>query len=215
VKAKYVEGGLPEGKIDVKPNFVFPDPGPGSGGGNYALYVGRLSPEKGVETLLDGWSKLQSNLTLKIIGDGPMADQVQAAAHSDPRIEWLGHCESDQVFSAMGQAECLIMPSVCYETFGLSIVEAFAKGTPVVVSKLGAMAELVDDGRTGLLFQPNDPQDLACKVDQLLADRSQRFRDEARNEYERKYTADTNCDSLVQIYNSAIRPQETPQLCTI
>ena len=84
VKEKYVEGGFPAEKIDVKPNFVIPDPGPGSGGGEYFVFAGRLSPEKGLDTLLDAWSKLPSDLNLKIVGDGPMAGQVQRAANSDP-----------------------------------------------------------------------------------------------------------------------------------
>jgi glycosyltransferase involved in cell wall biosynthesis len=215
VKDKYVQGGLPADKIDVKPNFVFPDPGSAAGGGSFGLFVGRLSAEKGIETLLDAWRLRKSDLALKIIGDGPLANKVQAAASADRRIEWLGHCGSQRVFAELGQARCLIMPSICYETFGLSMIEAFAKGTPVIASNLGAMAELVEDDRNGLLFAPGDPHDLAQKVDQLLAESSSRFRDQARNAYQQKYTADKNYDALVQIYEAALGRRETPQLCTV
>jgi glycosyltransferase involved in cell wall biosynthesis len=214
VKDKYVEGGFPTEKIEVKPNFVFPDPGAGSGDGQYFVFAGRLSPEKGLDTLLDAWSQLPPDVHLRIVGDGPMASRVQRAADSDSRIRWLGRVNATEVLTILDQARCLIMPSVCYETFGLTIAEAFAKGTPVIVSNLGAMAELVDDGRTGLLFEPNDSADLARKVQQLLADSTTPFRAQARSEFELNYSADRNYDRLVEIYDRAVSPQPAPQFST-
>ena len=205
-KQKHIEGGLPADKIDVKPNFVNPDPGAGRGQGDYAVFVGRLSEEKGVTTLLRAWSKLSKDVKLKIVGDGPLSDDVRQAAQTDSRIEWLGRRDLAEVCDIVGEATCLVMPSICYETFGRTIVEAYAKGTPVVASRLGAMQELVDDGRTGLLFEAGDPGDLAAKVDALISDleRLPKLRQEARWEYESRYTPGANYEQLLAIYEQAL-----------
>lgn len=211
-RRKFIEGGLPAEKIVVKPNFVAPDPGAGTGRGGYAIFVGRLSAEKGIDTLLAAWSRPEMELPLKIVGDGPLADQVAAAARENPRIEWLGRRPIHAVLPLIGEAACLLMPSVWYETFGRTIIEAYAKGTPVVVSRLGAMEELVDDGRTGRLFAPGDAADLAAKVRQLLADpqRLGRMREAARDEYLDRYTAGPNHDMLMAIYERAMTLHGTP-----
>ena len=205
-KQKHVQGGLPAERIDVKPNFVNPDPGIGSGNGDYAVFVGRLSAEKGIKTMLDGWSRLKRNLKLKIIGAGPLGDDVQRATRSDSRIEWLGRRTFGEVCDIVGDAKCVVIPSVWYETFGRTIIEAYAKGTPVIVSCLGAMRELVAEGRTGLLFEPGNPDDLANKVEQLIADRDKHstFRREARWEYESHYTPELNYQQLMSVYQRAI-----------
>jgi glycosyltransferase involved in cell wall biosynthesis len=205
-RRKFVEGGLPPDRIAVKPNFIDPDPGPGSGRGGYAMFVGRLSQEKGVETLLAAWDRLAGRVPLKIVGDGPLADRVRAACASNPGIQWLGRREPAEVLELLGDATLLVVPSICYETFGRTAIEAYAKGAPVVASRLGALAELVGDGRTGLLFAPGDPEDLAAKVRQLaqsprtLAD----MRCEARRAYADRYTSPRNLDMLLQIYEEAI-----------
>jgi glycosyltransferase involved in cell wall biosynthesis len=216
-KQKHVEGGLPAEKIDVKPNFVNPDPKIGGGNGDYAVFVGRLSPEKGIETLLDGWSHLKRDLNLKIIGDGPLADDVRRAAQEDARIEWLGRREFSEVCDIVGEAQCLVMPSVWYETFGRTIVEAYAKGTPVIASRLGAMQELVAEGRTGLLFDPGDPVNLAATVEQLLSrpDQLPAYRERARQEYESHFTPEANYEQLIGVYERALgadspKPVEEP-----
>lgn len=205
-KQKHIEGGLPADKIDVKPNFVSPDPGVGSGNGDYAVFVGRLSPEKGVGTLLEAWSHLRRDLRLRIVGDGPLADDVRKAAAADRRIEWLGRRDLTEVCDIIGAATCLVMPSVCYETFGRTIVEAYAKGTPVVSSRLGAMQELVDEGRTGTQFEAGNAEDLAAKLEELLRDPSRlpEIREEARWEYEARYTAEANYEQLITIYETAL-----------
>src|SRR5207253_481877 len=156
-------------------------PGAGAGQGGYAIFVGRLSPEKGIETLLSAWQRIAAVLPLKIVGDGPLAEQVRTAAARDPRIEWLGRRTPDEVLDLIGDASCLVMPSIWYETFGRTIIEAYAKGTPVVASRIGALAELVEDGRTGLLFTPGDAADLAVRVQSLALGR---MREEARREYQ-------------------------------
>ncbi len=203
-RRKFVEAGFPEDKVAVKPNFVDPDPGPGLGRGNYAVYVGRLSPEKDIATLLRAWSRLHNDLPLKIIGDGPLAESVKQA-QENCSIEWLGHRPLEEVLSIIGDASMLIMPSIWYETFGRTIVEAFAKGTPVVASNLGVMADLVDSGRTGLHFKAGDPNDLESAVRKMISDPAAlgRMRVAARAEFERKFTAERNYEILLGIYDKA------------
>jgi glycosyltransferase involved in cell wall biosynthesis len=203
---KFIEGGLPAERISVKPNFVQPDPGVGRGAGGYAVFVGRLAPEKGIATLLDAWAQLSQKIPLRIIGDGPLAPLVQQATENNPQIEWLGRRPFDQVTSIVGAATVLVMPSVWYETFGRTVVEAFATGTPVIASRMGAMQELVDEGRTGLLFEPGDSADLAAKVQRLWdrSDEREPMRQAARDAFEQHFTAQANYPRLMEIYREAI-----------
>ncbi|MEO0935291.1 MAG: glycosyltransferase, partial [Cyanobacteria bacterium J06641_2] len=153
-RQKFIAAGFPPEKIVVKPNFINPDPGIGQGKGGYALFVGRLSVEKGLDTLLTAWEHLDKKIPLKIVGDGPLADKVVEAAKRIPEVEWLGRRPMPEVHQLMGEAMFLVFPSKWYETFGRVAVEAFAKGTPVVAANIGAIAELVDSGRTGVHFRP-------------------------------------------------------------
>jgi len=202
---KFITGGLPADKIVVKANFVYPDPGPGGGTGGYGMFVGRLSSEKGVDTLLRAWKTLDDPVRLLIVGDGPMAATVEQAAAKDPRIQWLGPKPMEEVYALLGDALFVVFPSECYETFGRVLIEAFAKGTPVIASRLGAMAEVVDDGRTGLHFEPGDAADLVSKVQRLLVElpARNRMRQATRQEYELKYTAEANYRTLMSIYEEA------------
>ena len=212
-REKFIGAGFPPEKISVKPNFVYPDRGEGDGGGAYAAFVGRLSPEKGIHTLLAAWSWLRADIQLRIVGDGPLASMVDEAAAADPRITWLGACSPEEVQRTLREAACLVMPSTWYETFGLVIIEAFAAGTPVIASRMGSMRELVDHGRTGFLFGPRDDVDLADKVELLFGDRTRLavMRRAAREEYEQRYTADINYRMLMDVYRRVgVRVEEPP-----
>jgi glycosyltransferase involved in cell wall biosynthesis len=205
-RQKFVQGGLPEHKVAVKPNFMFRDPGPGDGQGAYALFVGRLAPEKGIDTLLAAWRNPGITTPLKIVGDGPLAESVRQAAGMDSRIEWLGHHPPDRVLALMGSAACVVLPSLWYEGLPKTIVESFAKGTPVVASNLGSMAELIEDGTTGLLFPPGDAAALSACVQNLAADPQgrRRMRQAARDEFARKFTAEANYELLLGLYNRVL-----------
>jgi glycosyltransferase involved in cell wall biosynthesis len=211
-RRKFVEGGLPAEKTAVKPNFVLPDPGPGEGRGGFALFVGRLSPEKGVGTLLEAWGRLGGRIPLKIVGDGPMAGRVLSAAARRSDVEYLGHKRAEEVRALMKGARALVFPSEWYETFGLVAAEAFAAGTPVVAADIGAVAEIVDDGRTGLRFRPGDAGHLVAQVERVFSGTEEyaRMRREARAEFEAKYTAERNYGMLMGIYESASRRAEVP-----
>jgi glycosyltransferase involved in cell wall biosynthesis len=205
-RQKFLEGGLPAKRIVTKPNFVHPDPGPGEGQGGYAMFVGRLSSEKGVGTLLEAWERLGGRIPLKVVGDGPLAGRMIEASRRPLSIEWLGRRPLEEVYSRMGEASVLIFPSEWYETFGRVAVEAFAKGTPAIAANIGAIAELVDHGRTGLHFRPGDPEDLAVQVGRALDSPAELavMRREARAEFESKYTAEENYRRLIEIYEMAI-----------
>jgi glycosyltransferase involved in cell wall biosynthesis len=203
---KFVEGGIPAEKLAFKTNFLHPAPQPGEGKGGYGVFVGRLSVEKGLGVMLDAWRQLGGKVPLKIVGDGPMRGLVTEAIKEMPEIEWMGRIPLEQVYEVMGNAAFFVFPSEWYETFGRVAIEAFAKGTPVVASNIGAISELIDHQRTGLLFNPSDPTDLAAKINWLLAnpDALSKMRQEVRAEFEAKYTAADNYKRLMEIYESAL-----------
>jgi glycosyltransferase involved in cell wall biosynthesis len=206
---KFVEGGLPANKITVKPNFLSPDPGVGDGAGRYALFVGRLAPEKGIATLLQAWDRLSETLPLKILGDGPLAPLVQEHAAKNNGIEWLGRQTGPEVLRHLQAAACLVMPSEWYECCPKTLIESLAVGTPAVVSRLGAMAEMIDHERTGLHFEPRNANDLAVQVKRIVADapNTAAMREQARAEFEHKYTAAANYEQLMNIYASVVQTQ--------
>lgn len=215
-REKMIEGGLPGDKIMVKNNFV-PDPGVGTGQGDFVLSVGRLSPEKGIGTLLKAWSRPPEGklgqLKLRIVGDGPLADQVRSAAAANPAIVYEGYLQPAQVYDLLGQARLLIVSSEVYEAgFPRTAIEAYAKGTPVLASRLGSM-QAIQDGVTGRLYRPGDPADLIEQAQGLLADESALadMRRAARVAYEAKYTAPQNFKMLQAIYQSAINFAAGPQ----
>lgn len=215
-RAKFTAAGLPPQKIVVKPNFVSKDPGAGSGQGGYALFVGRLSTEKGLLTLLKAWQQLPAQHQLRVVGDGPLAPEVRALASVHPSIQWLGWQNQDQVSALMAEAAVLIFPSIWYEGFPMVLAEAFAAGLPVITSRLGTMAEVVTQGKTGLLFSPGHAEELAAALQWIFAHPQEgaSLRRHVRQEFEEKYTAAVNYRKLLAIYQSACRAlqQRVPAL---
>jgi glycosyltransferase involved in cell wall biosynthesis len=200
---KFIEGGLPAKLIVVKPNFV-DAPAPQALPRRGILFVGRLSVEKGVESLVNA-AALLPVAQLRVVGDGPQAallDGVQG-------ITKLGALSGEAVQHEMNSAVALVIPSIWYENFPRTIVEAFAAGLPVIASRIGALAELVSDGETGLLFEPGNAQDLASKMDWALAHSEQmaEMGRRARAKYEAEFTAEQNYAQLIGIYEDAIRVQ--------
>lgn len=207
-RRKFIEAGLPAEKLLVKPNFVYPDPGPNAGPGEYALFAGRLAGEKGVFTLLEAWRRV-GDLPLKIVGDGPLRAQLRRhiAGHGlADNVELLGYLTPDEVMQTMRGARIAIFPSEWYETFGRVAVEAFACAVPVIASNMGAMAEVVTDGRTGLHFAPGDPEDLAAKVSWAWTHPAEvaAMGRNARQDFETRFTAERNLAMLMDVYRTAI-----------
>ena len=213
-RRKFIEGGLPADRVRVKPNFVHPDPGPGEGNGRYALFVGRLAAEKGISLLLEAWGRLRTDFPLKIVGDGPLASVVAAAAKSTPSIEWLGRRARLEVLELMREASFLLVPSTWYEGLPMIVAEAFAVGLPVVMSDIGGLPELVEHGRTGLVFRSGDAEDLSSRIEWALGDpaRVRSMRGEARAEFAAKYTAERNYELLMGIYGFATDRQHRGDL---
>jgi glycosyltransferase involved in cell wall biosynthesis len=202
---KYIEAGWPKGKVVVKPNFIA-DPYNNKlkvdKKGGYALYIGRLSEEKGLDVLLKSWK--QCSLPLKIIGDGPLKEMVEDC--SIVSVSYLGRKDKPEVLDLVNNADFIIMPSTCYETFGMVIIEAFACSTPVLVSRLGSLQTIVEDGLTGLHFETGNSDDLAEKV-KWMTDNPEKAKQmglNARNEYLAKYTPEKNYEMLMDIYQQAI-----------
>jgi glycosyltransferase involved in cell wall biosynthesis len=201
----YVAGGLPAEKIAVKPNFIHPTPVQGAGGGGYALYVGRLSTEKGVATMLEAWKSAREAILLKIAGEGPLAEFVIATAQECPRIEYLGAKLLPEVLDLMRSAEFLVFPSEWYETMGRTIMEAFAVGTPVVATSIGPPASMVVPGETGFHFMPGSVADLRERVEWCShnLDQLRAMRGRARQAFQASYTGAANATMLLEIYRKA------------
>ncbi len=202
----FIAGGLPAHKVAIKPNFV-PESPVGDGQGGYVLFVGRLSAEKGIRTLLRAWERLEGTIPLRIAGDGPLAGEVADAVRQVPGIEWLGRLPPAAVTTAMQGAALLIFPSEWYEGLPRTILESFVVGTPVVAANVGAMGEIIHDGETGRHFQRGDPVDLARVVADAFAHPEQlaRMRACARAEFDLRYTADENHRQLMEIYSQAMK----------
>lgn len=214
-KQKFVEGGIPARKIVVKPNFVsipykkgkltmgLQNESPQNDKRTAALYVGRISSEKGISTLINAWKYI--DIPLRIIGDGPMLDDIKKERLST--ITVLGRLSTHRVIEEMQSARFLIIPSEWYEGFPMVVVEAFAQGLPVISSRLGGLAEIVQDRVTGLHFEAGNAADLHKKVEWMDKNPEARhlMSENARRVYEEKYTPEENYRQLIAIYEEVVK----------
>lgn len=200
-KAKFTAGGLPPDRIHVKPNFIA-DVGSGGHAGGFCMYAGRLSPEKGIETLLEAWKLLDGSIPLKIVGTGPLETLLRSPP---PGVDYLGPISRERVFAMMRDASLHMVPSGCYEGFPVTIPEAFSAGLPVIASRLGTLEEILAGERSGWLFRPKDAADLARVVRAAWSDQEalRRKGAEARSQYESSYTQPVNYRILMGIYATA------------
>lgn len=199
-RRKFIEGGLPAHKIEIKPNFVEVGNTPAQPARSGALYVGRLYPEKGIDLLGDALRKVPG-LQLEVIGSGPEVAHLAQREHVTCR-GWLA---VEAVHEAMQRHAMLIVPSRWYENFPLVIVEAFANRLPVIAARLGALAEIVEDGVTGLLFEPGSAADLAGRLAWAMQHPIDmaRMGQRARAVYEQRYSPEQNYRALLHIYDRA------------
>jgi len=198
---RLVSGGLPAERMTVKPNYLPDAPAVGGGRKNYAVYVGRLSHEKGVLTLLKAWKEI-TGLSLRILGDGPLCSEVKDyIAQHGLNVEVMGYRPQHEVLVTVRQATVLIVPSEWYEGFPMVVLEAYSCATPVIASAIGSLSEIIVHEKTGLLFEPGSARDLAEKVNSLVAHNlCRRLGREARKVFVEKYSAKRNFDLLLGIY---------------
>jgi len=210
-RKKYISAGISPKKIIVKPHFVDVALSQNGHDKGYALYVGRLSEEKGIRSLLEAWESIK-NIPLKIAGDGPLAGELKSYAQRKnlTNVKFLGYISNPQYVEYMKNAKFIVIPSICYENFPRIVAEAFAYGVPVLASRIGSIVEIIQEGETGLLFNPGDSNDIVEKVDWLQSHNEalEKMRKEARQEYEQKYTPELNYSLLKSIYNEAIESRQ-------
>jgi glycosyltransferase involved in cell wall biosynthesis len=165
VRDKHIEGGLSRERIVVKPHFAWGGERR-EGPGEYFVYLGRLSPEKGVSTLLEAWKGIRASLL--VVGDGPDAPRLRAIA--PPNVEFRGTVAADRVPRVLLGARAVLAPSLSHEGAGKVVLEAYAAGVPVLVSRAGGLPEAVHDGLTGLVLPPRDIRSWTEAVERLLED---------------------------------------------
>jgi glycosyltransferase involved in cell wall biosynthesis len=207
-RQKFIAGGLPPERIVVKPNFVAGGLAPKTQSGDYVLFVGRLSEEKGPQLLVSAWRRMHNRIPLRIAGDGPLLERLrrEISESSLDHIQLIGRRTPDEIRELMQGARMLVFPSIWYEGFPITIAESFAYGLPVIASRLGSTAEIVKHGINGLHFDPGSTTDLATKVEwawthpEELAPMGRA----AHAEYEKKYQPSANYEMLMNIYRAAM-----------
>lgn len=205
-KSKFEQGklGFAPGQLVVKPNFV-QDQGAGEEAReDFFLFVGRLAEEKGIHTLLEACRN--SDMKVVIIGDGPLREVVEQHAAVNPAIRYLGFQPRSVVVETMKKCRALIFPSIWYEGFPMTILEAFSTGTLVIASRLGSMAEVVEDGKNGLHFEPGDAASLREKMRHILHDQdlARSLSAYARETYLKRYAPEINYQQIMGLYREAI-----------
>jgi glycosyltransferase involved in cell wall biosynthesis len=204
--AKLAEGGLPADRVHIKPNFVSPDPGARQGSGDGFLFLGRLAPEKGIGTIIDAAPLLASGIVVRIAGDGPESDRLDAAAGRNSSLVPLGRVGPESVAQELQRCRALVFPSLWYEGLPMTILEAFATGVPVIAARRGAAATLVRDQVTGLTYDPGDAAALAACLAWAEAhpQKMQGFGRAARQAFVSGYTAEASYQRLSEIYGIAM-----------
>ena len=202
---RMVMGKIPRDLISIKPNFLPVSPEPGTGKGNYAVYVGRLSIEKGVKTLFSAWKDI--DMKLKVIGDGPLMDELKKLPADDLKnIEFCGYLDRTTILDIISNAAFQLVPSEWYEGFPMVLLEAFSCGTPVIGSDIGSIGEIVENDITGMKFTPGNINSLKTTVHRMLSDKNKlnEMRISTRNVFESKYSKEISYNILMDIYNRAI-----------
>jgi glycosyltransferase involved in cell wall biosynthesis len=206
-KQQFIKGGILERKIAVKPNFVEDINILNKEKQNYYLFVGRISKEKGLETLLESWRKISGNIgyELKIIGDGPLKNELEQKYETNNRIKFLGELPREEVFNYISTAKYVVVPSICYESFGMVAIEAFSACTPVIASKIGALESIVTNNINGFHFEPGNVEELSMILkNSSNIDGYSNLQKKARQTYVNNYTPEHNFKMLMSIYIEAI-----------
>jgi glycosyltransferase involved in cell wall biosynthesis len=211
-RERFIAGGLPASRVVVKPNFVEAGNGDRKHAGNFALYVGRLSPEKGVRTLVRAWREIGTNVPLQLVGSGPLDAELRRLASDLPHVELRGQLPRDEVARLIGSAALLVFPSEWYEGLSLVLLEALAAATPIVASHLSSLDDVVEEGVNAWRFHAGDPQSLAHRVREAWRSPEERVRRGAasRRRYESRFTPEANHAQLIAIYEQARARRSSP-----
>lgn len=206
---KHAEAGIPENKLVHIPNFINTDLfKPDYSAGRYILFVGRLSKEKGVLTLLKAVTGLE--VTVRIVGEGPMKKEFEVYARENKmnNVVFEGYRTGSELVNLYRNAAFLVVPSEWYETFGLIITEAFAYGKPVIGSAIGGIPEILIEGGAGILFKPGDYRELREKIKYLLTDPKiiTLMGKKARRKVEEQFNAEIHYQRLMEVYEKAGLP---------
>lgn len=205
-KNKFIRWGMPREKIFVKPNFLDKNAGIVIKKHPYVIFVGALRDYKGIRTLIRAWREIKDAPLLKVVGGGPLEAELRSLSDG-LNVEFAGQKSFEETLGLINNASFLILPSECYETFPRVVIEAYACGIPVIASRLGALKEIVEEGKTGVFFNAGDISDLARKIDELI--RSPQDVKEmglhARRNFEEQYTPDKNVAFLEEIYQNILR----------
>ena len=180
----------------------------GRSAGEYVAFAGRISQEKGVDTLLAAASRMP-DIPFKIAGDGPVLSEMMA--RSPRNVEFVGRLGSDDLLAFYRRSRVLVVPSLCLELFGLVAVEAMALGVPVIASRIGGLPYVVEDGVTGSLFEPGNPEALTQQVCRLWRDTQlcHRMGIAGHQKVMREYTEDTYFLNLMAVYQATIQRSRT------
>jgi glycosyltransferase involved in cell wall biosynthesis len=202
VRDKHVEAGFPADRVVVKPNFAWPAPRR-SGPGDYFLFLGRLTAEKGVDVLLRAWARRGSTGRLVIVGEGPDERALRRSAPNG--VEFRGSVPPEAVPELLAGARALLLPSRWYEAAPRTITEAYAAGVPVLAARIGALPEAVSDGVTGYLAPPDDPEAWAGLAERLMDDReSERLGEGAWAAWSEWFTPEVGLRALEAAYRDAV-----------
>lgn len=204
-KIKMLEAGVPESKLFVRPNFVYaPSLSPAPGAGSYAIYMGRLSPEKGCWTLVRAFEQLPQ-VPLKILGTGPLEQDLKDyVSHKGiGNIEFLGFKSGEEKWQLLRNSLCLVVPSEWYENFPVTVLEAYMAAKPVIASRMGGLPYIVEDGQSGLLFEAGKVDELAQKIQHLMDNPAvaARMGDCARRLSETRYGPEQGYSNLMKIFS--------------
>ncbi|TCC65950.1 glycosyltransferase family 1 protein [Kribbella pittospori] len=203
VRDRYVAGGFDPELFVVKPHAVPHSGQVRSGAGDAVVFLGRLEDDKGFADLLQAWDSSLGKLI--VVGDGTLRAEAEQRAREDLSIQVLGQLPWADSMEVLRSARAAVVPARSYESFGLVVVEAFAHGVPVVASRLGALAELVDDGETGALTEPGDPEGLRKALGLVTDPRtSVAFGERARQVYLNRFTPERDLAATERIYTDAI-----------
>lgn len=203
-KQRFVMAGIPEKRIYVRPNFINNSTPKTENNEKKigAVFIGRLSSEKGVEFLIDTWRSVEYPLT--VIGTGPLESRLKRKAV--PNVTFTGNLSSEETMDLLGRANFLIFPSVCYETFGRTIIEAFSLKVPVIASDLGPRKDLIQHGKNGLLFRTLDPEDLKKQIYKIINNPvlAEEIGAEGERTFLKNYTPEINYQRLIKVYEDVL-----------